>query len=160
MKITNRTEYDGRQVAGVIRRVARDLEVENEPFEVVVKYVKYPWSAYSGNFDPYLLRINLRIGNPSQYPKENTHRYKRKDEPPQHLCHNWQEALASIAGHELMHLRQWSRKRKGRNGNVPGRYNEVETQFAEYRAWKREHERTLAKARKEGIDVSRAQEPS
>ena len=47
-----------------------------------------------------------------------------------------QEALVSITAHEAMHLRQWTKGRKAarRNG---GRFNEVETEWAAFRLWRR-----------------------
>jgi hypothetical protein len=146
MVIENKTHLDGREVRGIIARVAKDLEVE-EPlrkwFTIQVTNTVGGGDTYTGCFSANRMLVILRLNHPEAYPLEEIHGYKLKDVPPGFMVENWQEALAAIAGHELMHLRQWDKMRKGIKGNHRGKYNEVETQFAEYRAWQREHARTL-----------------
>lgn len=144
MRIVNQTEWDGRAVSAIVRRVAKDLEVQHRKDFTVVVRRRLINGVYSGRFSGSRRLITLTVSSLDSWPRQTTHGYVRADVPPEHICHSWQEALASIAGHELMHLRQYDRWTRGKKGNNHGRFNEVETQFAEYRAWQREAARRAA----------------
>lgn len=151
MKIFNNTGFDGRTVRAVVKRVAVDMEVDRLPWTVAVvpETRKRLW--YSGTAHIYTNRVVLRIREGDCWPKEFHYTYRRKELPPPITCWNWQEALAAIAGHEFEHVRQASglSMQRGRK-----KYNETDTQFAEYRAWMREHERTLRTPHSGGLQAS------
>lgn len=153
VKVVNETPLPDRQVEAVVRRVAEDLEVWDRRTLVKIRHSSWGvagkfyqggaptlWSERRGCYvrtdmhGQHHLAI-LRI--PKRYPVSHGNSYARSDEPPTFVMESWQEALAAIAGHELMHLRQWHRPRSKRKHR--GRFNEIETQFAAYRAWRREH---------------------
>lgn len=130
MKIVNETDYDGRIVNGIVRYAFRHLEVSDRSVIVKVKYTKWG-GAYAGrcscsSWGPHL--ITLRISRPDAYPTMN-HVYDRRDSPGTWLIESWQHALAAVAGHEVMHLRQWYVNPRGKRG----RFNEVETEWASKR---------------------------
>ncbi len=156
LKIQNETDYDGRTVARIVRFVFRELDLSGRHVVVKVKH-HGGGHAYQGRFYPnahrsaYIYSFELddyrevgpkvpsgydhllvcRIGRAGVYPRQ-THVYDRKDSPGTWTVADWQEALVSIAAHEAMHLRQYLTK-----GRTRGRFNEVETEWAAYRLWKR-----------------------
>lgn len=154
--IQNETDYDGRSVKAIVRWVLRELDLTGDMTVVKVKHHNGS-HAYQGRFYanahahhavvydyyggwkeiapviPFTYRslIVCRIGRPEVYPV-STHVYRRKDSPGVWTVADWKEALVSITAHEAMHLRQYLTKPKKR-----GRYNEVETEWAAFRLWKR-----------------------
>lgn len=157
--LANETNYPDREVAKIVRFVMRELEVEDQRCFVKVKYLT-GFSAYAGRFYPHgsqhvryvrdswgdyrevapsvpdgyrsLIVCRIRKGG---YPM-GSNTYTRKQGPEPWRVETWQEALVSITAHEAMHLRQWTKGRKAakRNG---GRFNEVETEWAAFRLWRR-----------------------
>ena len=154
--IQNETEYDGRKVSGIIRWVFRRLEVDGHGVMVKVKYHRYHdayvgriyynarasrthlWNDSRGEWQlvgpnvPSNVRtlIVCRIGREDLYPQE-ANLYERRDMPEPWICEDWQEALVSIAGHEVQHLRMYRLRHRGAQ-----RGNETETEWASYRCWK------------------------
>lgn len=152
MIFRNETRYDGREARGILNRVAKDLDVYNallNRWSVTVSQKELNGYPYSGTCAYSRRSVFLRLNKYDAYPMQTYHGYDRKDLPPLFVCENWQESLAAIAGHEFMHVRQWMKQFTGEKHNHRGRFNEVETQFAEYRAWKREHERTIKRLNQE-----------
>lgn len=165
MKIVNDTKLDGRRVAGVVRRAAKALQVADASVLVAVRHHRglhacqgrfypevYPWFDGTRKRRPNLHGerhlIVLRVAKPDVYPVLHENGYDRKDAPPEFVCSSVWEALAAIAGHELMHLRQATRRIPASRRHLypRGTYNEVETQWAAYRAWKDEVARNSAAA--------------
>jgi hypothetical protein len=160
LKIQNETQHDGRQVSGVIRWVFRELDLVGTRVVVKVKHHNgshayqgrfyprahahggYIWNDRAGEYVEVAPKIPYdcdhllvcRIAK-SGYPIE-THVYDREDSPGTWEVSDWREALVCITAHEAMHLRQYLTKKKGR-----GRFNEVETEWAAHRLWKRWRDR-------------------
>ena len=157
-EIANETRYDGRIVAGIIRWVFRQLDLDGSRVMVKVKMHRGQ-HAYAGRFysnphsasgyiwndsrkdfveiTPSVPRsidqlLVCRIGVAELYPA-TTHVYDRRDSPGTWEVEDWKQALVSVTAHEATHLRQY---RKG------GGYNEVETEWAAFRLcrdWKQTH---------------------
>lgn len=161
MKVVNETKLPTRQVDALVRRVARDLDLGRASACVKVKHHDRATYAASGRIyyggPPALWSdarqdwiwpdlhgqrhlIVCRIAKPYRYPVDYLP-YERRDMPGPWACETWQEALASIAGHELMHLRQYRTRHLRTRGGRHGRFNETETEWAAFRAWRRERER-------------------
>ena len=158
MKVVNETKLPTRQVDALVRRVARDLDLADASVCVKVKhhtgahayhgriYYHGPGALWSDARQEWLWPdlhgqrhlIVCRIAK--HYPADN-HVYDLADVPEPWTCGTWQEALASIAGHELMHLRQHVTQHLRKKGGRYGRRNESETEWAAFRAWSREKER-------------------
>lgn len=156
LKIQNETDYDGRTIASIVRFVFRELDLTGERVVVKIKYHR-GGHAYQGRFysnahaSRHIYSFDLgdwrevgpsvpvgydhllvcRIGRPGIYPCQ-THVYDRKDSPGAWTVADWKEALVSIVAHEAMHLRQYVTK-----GRARGRFNEVDTEWAAFRLWKR-----------------------
>ena len=161
LKVQNETDHDGRAVAGIVRWVFRELDLDGRGVVVKVKHhggshayqgrfygsphrsYGYIWNASRGDYvevAPKMPRgydrlIVCRIAK-GGYPLE-THVYDRRDSPGTWVVADWREALVSITAHEAMHLRKVLTKARGKRG----RMNEVETEWAAYRLWRRWRER-------------------
>lgn len=156
--IQNETDYDGRSVNAIIRWVFKQMDLTGPRCVVKVKHHRGRY-AYKGRFysnahgsggyvydwrsgdwkdvapsipDTHVQLIVCRIGRPEIYPCRN-HVYDRKDSPGTWIVADWKEALVCIAAHEVTHLRQYVKPRR----RYRGRYNEVETEWAAFRLWRR-----------------------
>lgn len=154
-RIQNETDYDGRTVNAIVRRVFRSLEVDGSRTMVKVKHTRNRWGGrayinartsrgyiYDANICDYREvgpvippgidhLIVVRIGRPERYPCQYTP-YRRKDSPGAWQLGDWKEALVTITAHETMHLRQFFKNPKSKRG----RFNEVETEWAAFRLWR------------------------
>jgi hypothetical protein len=137
LDIENQSRYDGRTVRSIVKFAARELEVDTGRTLIKVKDSKYRYGGwfYWGNRVPrhlsgYDCLITIRLGQPEKFPC-TYHTYNRRDSPKAWELADWREALASVAAHELMHLRQFQQPELSRNNR--GRLNEVETEWAAWR---------------------------
>jgi hypothetical protein len=158
LRIENETQHDGRQVGACVRWAFRELGLSGDRVVVKVKYHRgshayqgriyynahsnngWVWSESRGDYievapnipADYNSLIICRLAK-TGYPIE-THVYDRRDSPGTWVVNDWREALVAVTAHEAMHLRQHLTKKRGAKG---GRKNEVETEWAAYRLWKR-----------------------
>lgn len=168
-KIVNETDYDGRTVNSIVRWALKQLDLEKTPVTVKVKYTRRWFGApvtdwaYSGwfHFAWGGNTITLRV-HPERYYPIGNHQYERTGEmPPLFVCADWREALVAVAGHELMHLRQYVTKparyittKKGKR-RAKSRFVEAECEWAAYRLWRRWREEKGLDSRCRQLHVSR-----
>lgn len=161
--VDNQTVYPTRTVKAIVNWVAKELELDGKTVYVRVGHANL-WGAYKGRFYPrarsrfasvykgngeysdieikipdgYAHLAICRIGKPGTYPR-GVAVYRRKDSPDPWVCMDWKEALVGIVAHELMHARQFLQPQFSRNN--PGRFNEVETEWAACRLTRRWREK-------------------
>lgn len=145
MKVRNTTNIPNDRVRDIIR-FTKPSGLAN--FDVMVRNSKahYGGRAYVGGSSYHALSHNkfvvLRIGSPDRFPYRYHPYQYAQHKGRTYWIYSQEEMLVYLAAHELRHLWQSKKRRKGRRGyahGARGRYSEVDTEayaINKLRAWR------------------------
>jgi hypothetical protein len=156
VQVENLTDLPTREVAKIVRWVARELDADDPTLLVRVKRARgfkgryYPrareqgGSVYNWNTGGWKeIEVKVPVGVAhlvtASLPKGYlTGRlafsyYSRRETPPPLTVETWQEALVAITAHEVMHHRQYRARHQRASGRRRWQFRETECDFAAYR---------------------------
>jgi hypothetical protein len=143
-KVFNETDYPDKEVERLIRHELQAAEIRGH-LEITVRYSRQGSGGASGWWRSYWYpdrgercpQILIRIPRPG-VTVGNYQPYERRGEAGKSFPReDWQEALVSVAAHEIEHHRQYEAgERTGHRGSGRRRSQvEVRCDLAAYRAW-------------------------